>query len=72
MVEDEWKFNLAKAFDIPQSLLTIILKNKKEISEGEFPNLEECVIEWEKKCRGPNSTVGAFLLNKRLKHSSKK
>ncbi|GFT51391.1 uncharacterized protein TNCV_4955051 [Trichonephila clavipes] len=68
--EGERKVDVAKAFEIPLSSLSTILKNKekifsassskvrKRVSKGNFPRLEQCLVSWMRQCRGQNIPTG--------------
>ncbi|GFW04236.1 tigger transposable element-derived protein 4 [Trichonephila clavipes] len=72
--EGESKVDVAKAFEIPLSSLSTILKNKekifsaswnrvrKRVSKGNFPRLEQCLVSWMRQCRGQNIPMGGSLL----------
>ncbi|GFY36229.1 transposon Tf2-11 polyprotein [Trichonephila clavipes] len=77
--EGERKVNVAKAFEIPLSSLSTILKNKekifsasssrvrKRVSKGNFPRLEQCLVSRMRQYRGQNIPLGGFLLKKKAK-----
>ncbi|GFX45141.1 uncharacterized protein TNCV_3431891 [Trichonephila clavipes] len=68
--EGERKVDVAKAFEIPLSSLSTILKNKEKIfsasssrvrkcvSKGTSPRLEQCLVSWMRQCRGQNIPMG--------------
>ncbi|GFW68330.1 tigger transposable element-derived protein 4 [Trichonephila clavipes] len=82
-VEGERKVDVAKAFEIPLSSLSTILKNKekicsaslsrvrKRISKGNFPRLEQCLVSWMRQCRGQNIPMGGSLLKEKAKAFAK-
>ncbi|GFX47470.1 uncharacterized protein TNCV_618291 [Trichonephila clavipes] len=73
----------SKAFEIPLSSLSTILKNKenifsasssrvrKRVSKGKFPRLEQCLVSWMRQCRGHNIPMGGFLLKEKAKAFAK-
>ncbi|GFT39853.1 uncharacterized protein TNCV_620571, partial [Trichonephila clavipes] len=79
----ERKVDVAKAFEIPLSMLSTILKNKekifsassskvrKRVSKGNFPRLEQCLVSWMKQCRGQNIPMDGSLLKKKPKAFAK-
>ncbi|GFV64537.1 tigger transposable element-derived protein 4 [Trichonephila clavipes] len=81
--EGERKVNVAKAFEIPLSSLSIILKNKekifsasssrvrKRVKKGNFPHLEQCLVSWMRQCRGQNIPMGGSLLKEKAKAFTK-
>ncbi|GFT71785.1 tigger transposable element-derived protein 6 [Trichonephila clavipes] len=81
--EGERKVNVAKAFEIPLSSLSTILKNKekifnasssrvrKRVSKGNFPRLEQCLVSWMRQCRGQNIPIGGSLLKEKAKAFAK-
>ncbi|GFW32801.1 tigger transposable element-derived protein 4 [Trichonephila clavipes] len=81
--EDERKVDVAKAFEIPLSSLSTILKNKekifsasssrvrKRVSKGNFPRLEQCLVSWMRQCRGQNIPMGDSLLKEKAKAFAK-
>ncbi|GFW03156.1 tigger transposable element-derived protein 4 [Trichonephila clavipes] len=78
--EGERKVDVAKAFEIPLSSLSTILKNKekifsasvrKRISKGNFPRLEQCLVSWMRQCRGQNIPMGGSLLKEKVKAFAK-
>ncbi|GFT96850.1 uncharacterized protein TNCV_2123161 [Trichonephila clavipes] len=81
--EGERKVDVAKAFKIPLSSLSTILKNKekifsaslsrvrKPVSKGNFPRLEQCLVSWLRQCRGQNIPMGGSLLKEKAKAFAK-
>ncbi|GFX06753.1 tigger transposable element-derived protein 4 [Trichonephila clavipes] len=82
--EGERKVDVAKAFEIPLSSLSTILKNKekifstsssrvrKRVSKGNFPRLEQqCLVSWMRQCRGQNIPMGGSLLKEKPKTFAK-
>ncbi|GFV54638.1 tigger transposable element-derived protein 6 [Trichonephila clavipes] len=81
--EGERKVDVAKAFEIPLSSLSTILKNKEKIfsassstvrkraSKGNFPRLEQCLVSWMRQCRGQNIPMGGSLLKEKAKAFAK-
>ncbi|GFX08316.1 uncharacterized protein TNCV_3268051 [Trichonephila clavipes] len=81
--EVERKVDVAKAFEIPLSSLSTILKNKekifsasssrvrKRVSKGNFPRLEQSLIPWMRQCRGKNIPMGGSLLKEKAKAFAK-
>ncbi|GFT08810.1 uncharacterized protein TNCV_663511 [Trichonephila clavipes] len=81
--EGERKVDVAKAFEIPLSSLSTILKNKekifsasssrvrKRVSKGNFPRLEQCLVSWMRQCRGQNIPMGGSLLKEKAKAFAK-
>ncbi|GFX01782.1 uncharacterized protein TNCV_1021851 [Trichonephila clavipes] len=81
--EGERKVDVAKAFEIPLSSLSTILKNKekifsafssrgrKHVSKGNFPRLEQCLVSWMRQCRGQNIPMGGSLLKEKSKAFAK-
>ncbi|GFX26950.1 major centromere autoantigen B [Trichonephila clavipes] len=81
--EDERKVDVAKAFEIPLSSLSTILKNKEKIfslsssrvrkrpSKGNFPRLEQCLVSWMRQCREQNTFRGTSLLKEKVKAFAK-
>ncbi|GFT14842.1 tigger transposable element-derived protein 4 [Trichonephila clavipes] len=81
--EGERKVDVAKAFEIPLSSLSTILKNKekifsasssrvrKRVSKGNFPCLEQCLVSWMRQCRGQNIPMGGSLLKEKAKAFAK-
>ncbi|GFV29535.1 uncharacterized protein TNCV_4489891 [Trichonephila clavipes] len=80
--EGESKVDVAKAFEIPLSSLSTILKNKekifssssrvrKRVSKGNFPRLEQCLVSWRRQCRGQNIPMGGSLLKEKAKAFTK-
>ncbi|GFU90151.1 uncharacterized protein TNCV_3873551 [Trichonephila clavipes] len=81
--EGERKVDVAKAFEIPLSSLSTILKNKeklysasssrvrKHVGKGNFPRLEECLVSWMRQCRGQNIPMGCSSLMKKAKAFAK-
>ncbi|GFV09557.1 uncharacterized protein TNCV_3159541 [Trichonephila clavipes] len=81
--EGERKVDVAKAFEIPLSSLSTILKNKekifsasssrvrKRVSKGNFPRLEQCLVSWMRQCRGQNIPMGGSLLMEKPKAFAK-
>ncbi|GFY24478.1 uncharacterized protein TNCV_1015261 [Trichonephila clavipes] len=81
--EGERKVDVAKAFEIPLSSLSTILRNKekifsaslskvrKRVSEGNFPRLEQCLVSWMRQCRGQNISMGGSLLKEKAKAFAK-
>ncbi|GFT74815.1 retrovirus-related Pol polyprotein from transposon 297 [Trichonephila clavipes] len=77
--EGERKVDVAKAFEIPLSSFSTILKNKekifsasssrvkKRVSKGNFPRLEQCLVSWMRQCRGQNIPMGGSLLKEKAK-----
>ncbi|UYV73153.1 hypothetical protein LAZ67_10001978 [Cordylochernes scorpioides] len=73
------KKDVAKQFGILPSTLSMILKNKDRIigsvsnenrkrsRQGEFPRLEECLVEWIRLCREQNLPIGGFILKDKAK-----
>ncbi|GFS96812.1 tigger transposable element-derived protein 4 [Trichonephila clavipes] len=82
-VEGERKVDVAKAFEIPLSSLSTILKNKekilstsssrvrKRVSKGNFPRLEQCLVSWMRQCRGQNIPMDGSLLKEKAKAFAK-
>ncbi|GFS70522.1 uncharacterized protein TNCV_2671421 [Trichonephila clavipes] len=81
--EGERKVDVAKAFEIPLSSLSTILKNKekifsasssrgrKRVSKGNFPRLEQCLASWMRQCRGQNIPMSGSLLKENTKALAK-
>ncbi|GFY13006.1 tigger transposable element-derived protein 6 [Trichonephila clavipes] len=81
--EGERKVDIAKAFEIPLSSLSPILKNKekifcasssrvrKRVSKGTFPRLEQCLVSRIGQCRGQNIPMGGSLLKEKAKAFAK-
>ncbi|GFX70631.1 tigger transposable element-derived protein 4 [Trichonephila clavipes] len=81
--EGERKVDVAKAFEIPLSSLSTILKNKekifsasssrvrKRVSRGNFPCLEQCLVSWMRQCRGQNIPMGGSLFKEKAKTFAK-
>ncbi|GFU19302.1 tigger transposable element-derived protein 6 [Trichonephila clavipes] len=81
--EGERKVDVAKAFEIPLSSLSTILKNKektlsasssrvrKRVSKGNFPRLEQCLVSWMRQCREQNIPMGGSLLKEKAKAFAK-
>ncbi|GFV33341.1 uncharacterized protein TNCV_1498611 [Trichonephila clavipes] len=81
--EGERKVDVAKAFEIPLSSLSTILKNKanifnassstvrKSVSTGNFPRLEQCLVSWMRQCGGQNISMGGSLLKEKAKAFAK-
>ncbi|GFW71465.1 tigger transposable element-derived protein 4 [Trichonephila clavipes] len=81
--EGERKVDVAKAFEIPLSSLSTILKNKekiftayssrvrKRVSKGNFPRLEQCLVSWMRQCRGQNIPISGSLLKEKAKTFAK-
>ncbi|GFV83148.1 pro-Pol polyprotein [Trichonephila clavipes] len=81
--EGERKVDVAKAFEIPLSSLSTILKNKekifiasssrvrKRVSKGKFPRLEQCLVSWMRQCRGQKIPMGSSLLKEKAKAFTK-
>ncbi|GFS53381.1 tigger transposable element-derived protein 6 [Trichonephila clavipes] len=81
--EGERKVDVAKAFEIPLSSLSTILRNKekifnaslsgvrKRVSKGNFPRLEKCLVSWMRQCRGQNIPMGGSLLKEKAKSFAK-
>ncbi|GFW35271.1 uncharacterized protein TNCV_3004291 [Trichonephila clavipes] len=81
--EGERKVDVAKAFEIPLSSLSTILKNKEKIfsayssrviksfSKGNFPRLEMCLVSWMRQCRGQNIPMRGSLLKEKAKAFAK-
>ncbi|GFY06633.1 tigger transposable element-derived protein 4 [Trichonephila clavipes] len=81
--EGERKVDVSKAFEIPLSSLSTILKNKekifcasssrvrKRVSKGNFPRLEQCLVSWMRQCRGLSIPVGGSLLKEKAKAFAK-
>ncbi|GFV01478.1 uncharacterized protein TNCV_2960721 [Trichonephila clavipes] len=81
--EGERKVDVAKAFEIPLSSLSTILKNKekifrtyssrvrKRVSKSNFPRLEQSLMSWMRQCRGQNIPMGSSLLKKKAKAFAK-
>ncbi|GFV09524.1 major centromere autoantigen B [Trichonephila clavipes] len=81
--EGERKVDVAKAFEIPLSSLSTILKNKekifsapssrvrKRVSKGNFPRIEQCLVSWMRQCRGQNIPMGGSLLMEKPKAFAK-
>ncbi|GFU73917.1 major centromere autoantigen B [Trichonephila clavipes] len=77
--EGERKVDIAKAFEIPLSSLSTILKNKekifsaflsrvrKRVSKGNFPRLEQCLVSWMRQCQGQNIPMSGSLLKEKTK-----
>ncbi|GFU88693.1 uncharacterized protein TNCV_4443701 [Trichonephila clavipes] len=81
--EGERKVDVAKAFEIPLSSLSTVLKNKekifsasssrvrKRISKGNSPCLEQCLVSWMRQCRGQNIPMNGSLLKEKAKAFAK-
>ncbi|GFX87026.1 uncharacterized protein TNCV_2636661 [Trichonephila clavipes] len=81
--EGERKVDVAKAFEIPLSSLSTILKNKekifsasssrvrKRVSKGNFPRLEQCLASLMRQCRGQNIPMSGSLLKEKTKAFAK-
>lgn len=81
-----FKSEVAKQFNIPQSTLSTILKNKVAILErfyagdssrkrkrnAEFPDLEAVLLEWFKQCREQDISIsGVFMREKAIDFAKK-
>ncbi|GFV21449.1 tigger transposable element-derived protein 4 [Trichonephila clavipes] len=81
--EGERMVDVAKAFEIPLSSLSTILKNKekifsasssrvrKRVSKGNFTCLEQCLVSWMRQCRGQNIPMGGSLFKEKAKAFAK-
>ncbi|GFW43487.1 uncharacterized protein TNCV_4768401 [Trichonephila clavipes] len=81
--EGERKVDEAKAFEIPLSSLSTILKNKEKIfsasssrvrkcvSKGNFPHLKQCLVSLMRQCQGQNIPMGGSLLKEKAKAFAK-
>lgn len=72
------KQDIAKEFNIPQSTLSTVLKNKAKFEEEsdlsaktkkskscELKDVEECVLKWLKNCRDKNVPIGGPILQEK-------